>query len=173
MQTTEIDLTIKDLSDRANLTPRMLNIYRADAEARLGKKFGYKIGRTWYFRPDEVREILKQREGNESTSQNFRETTFTSPNFSNANTQAETEVLSGMDAIVASGDQNAINIGNALGQRWNQLLWASAIQSMQTGMVTMQQQFSELHTSVSLELNSQPQLTGSPDLPALTEVDEL
>lgn len=157
--TTELDLTAKDIADRAGLSVRMVNIYRAQAEERLKRKLGYKLGKTPYFKPDEVREILKSREsgnsGNVGNSQNFRET----PNFSQHNNQAEDGILNGMDGIVQSGDQNAIAIGQALGQRWNQLMWASALQSMQGGMVVMQEQFSQLHTSVSIELN-QPQLPG-------------
>jgi len=42
---TELDLTIKDLADRTGLTPRMLNIYRANAEQWLGRKLGSKIGK--------------------------------------------------------------------------------------------------------------------------------
>lgn len=159
MATTEVDLTAKDIADRTRLTPRMVNIYRAEAEARLGYKLGYKQGRTTYFRPDEVREILKSREaqpsGNPRTSQNFREPS----DFSNLNNQAEDSILTGMDAIVQAGDQNAIAVGQALGQRWNQLMWTAALQSMQSGMVDMQTRFEEMHTSVSLTFN-QPQLPG-------------
>lgn len=158
MTVTEVDLTIKDLADVTGLTPRMLNIYRAEAEQRLGCKLGYRQGRSWYFRPEEVHEIMKQREsgnqsnqrsqGNGRTSQNFGEV----PNFSQANNQAETGILAGMDAIVASGDQNALAIGAALGGRWNNLMWSAALQTMQTGMVAMQAQFEELHSSVTVQL---------------------
>jgi hypothetical protein len=49
-------------------------------------------------------------------------------------------------------------------------MWTAAIQTMQGGMVQMQQQFEELHASVSLELNTQPQLGGSVfDAPSLPE----
>lgn len=95
-----MDLTIQDVADRLQITPRTVNLWRSAAEQRLGRKFGYKQGKTWYFRPDEIREILKSREqtqsGNGGTSWNFRETA----NFSQANHQAEGDVL-GMDAIAA------------------------------------------------------------------------
>jgi hypothetical protein len=172
---TELDLTIKDIADRAGLGVRMVNIYRASTEQRLGRKLGYKIGKTWHFRPGEVREILKSREeqaGSESNagnSQNFREM----PNFSQANNQAEDGIIGGMDAIVASGDQNAITIGQALGTRWNQLMWTAALQTMQGGMVTMSNQFEEMHQSVRLTLTDidPKQLAGQPDPLLLDECD--
>jgi len=126
MNNTQIDLTIKDLADRTGLTPRMLNIYRANAERRLGRKLGNKIGKTPYFTPTEVQEILSEREsgnaGNAGSSQNFSE----APNFSQANNAAEGEILTGMDAIVSAGDNNAIAIGQSLGQRWNGLMGTAA-----------------------------------------------
>lgn len=156
---TEAGLTVKDLADRIGLSPRMINIYRAEAEARLGRKLGHKEGRQTVFYPEDVREVLKSRdagnEGNTGTSQKFRET----PNFSQQNNQAEAGVLTGMEAMVATGDQKAIATGAELGQRWNELMWASAIQTMQVGMVQMTQQFSELHTSLDFSF-SQPQLPG-------------
>jgi hypothetical protein len=111
-----------------------------------------------------VREILKSREyepseysGSEGTARNFRET---SP-FSNQNAQAEGDVLGGMDSLVASGDANAIAVGQALGQRWNQMLLTSALQTMQSGMLQMQTQFDEMHTAIAVPLNTAPQLPGS------------
>jgi hypothetical protein len=170
MTTTEVDLTVKDIADRTGLSPRMINIYRSDAESRLGQKLGYKIGKTWHFKPEEVREILKSREkGVDPQSVNQHRQAPT--NFHTANNQAEESILTGMDSIVASGDQNAIALGQALGQRWNNLLWSTALQTMQSGMVTMQTQFEELHASVSVELGTaQPQLPDAgPNMLSLPE----
>lgn len=174
MQATEVDLTIKDIADRTGLGVRMVNIYRAAAEKRLNRKLGYKQGKIWHFRPEEVREILKSREegqsGNAGNSQNFQE----SPNFSQANNQAEAGIIGGMDAIVASGDQNAIAIGQALGSRWNQLIWTAALQTMQGGMMTMQEQFSQMHQSVNLTLTDidPKRLPGMSDPYLLEESDD-
>ncbi|NJP10746.1 MAG: helix-turn-helix domain-containing protein [Leptolyngbyaceae cyanobacterium RU_5_1] len=157
---TEIDMSIKEISDRTRMHPRTVNLWRAAAEQRLGHKLGYKSGKVWYFRPDEVREILKSREEpleNSGNSRNFRETNH----FSQQNNQAEATVLNGMDAIVAAGDQNALTVDRTLGQRWNNLLWSAALQEMQVGMVQMQSQFEEMHHSVTVSLNHQPQLPGS------------
>jgi hypothetical protein len=60
--TTEVDLLIKDIADRIQMHPRTVNLWRSTAEQRLGKPLGYKVGKVTYFKPDEVREILKARE---------------------------------------------------------------------------------------------------------------
>jgi hypothetical protein len=44
----EVDLSTQDLADKANLTPRMVNIYRTRAEQRLNRKLGQKRGKTTY-----------------------------------------------------------------------------------------------------------------------------
>jgi hypothetical protein len=137
--TTEVDLTIKDIADRltlrdavarcdrlvaarlrvalrdrCNVTPRTANLWRSSAEARSGRKLGYKVGKTWFFRADEIREILKSREEaidpRQVSEQNARQST---PNYHAQNSQAEDGILTGMDAIVSSGDKNALAIGFA------------------------------------------------------------
>jgi hypothetical protein len=159
-----IDLSVKQIAEFCKVSPRTVNLWRSAAEDRLGRKLGSKVGKTWTFAGEEIREILKSREhdpsehsGNQGTSQNFRET---SP-FSNQNTQAEGDVLGGMDSLVASGDANAIAVGQALGQRWNQMLLTSALQTMQSGMMQMQTQFDEMHTAIAVPLNTAPQLPGT------------
>jgi hypothetical protein len=136
----------------------MVNIYRVEAEQLAGRKLGARRGKVVFFTPEE-QEVIRavQRQGINKKEQNQPQS---KPDFSAYNNQAEDSILTGMDAIVQSGDQNAIAIGQALGQRWNTLLWSTALQAMHGGMVQMQQQFEELHMSVSLEL-SQPQLTSA------------
>lgn len=171
MTTTEIDYSTKDIADRCGLSPRMVNIYRSEAETRLKRKLGYKVGKVWYFKQDEVREILKSREMT-SNQADYSGNQPTSPNFQETNNAAEVSIIGGMDAIVSSGDQNAIAVGQALGMRWNGLMWTAALQSMQSGMAQMQQSFSELHASVTVGLNSAdlPQLPGNtPNTPALPD----
>lgn len=171
MSTAEIDYSTKDIADRCGLSPRMVNIYRNEAETRLKRKLGYKVGKVWYFKQDEVREILKSREMT-STQADYSGNKPTSPNFQEINNSAESSIIGGMDAIVASGDQNAVAIGQALGLRWQGLMWSAALQSMQSGMAQMQQSFSELHASVTVGLNSAdlPQLPGThPGTPALPD----
>ena len=155
--TTEIDMSIKDISDRTQMHPRTINLWRSSAEQRLGHPLGYKVGKVTYFKPDEVREILKSREsGNSGNSRNFGETC----NFSQHNNQAESEVIGGLDSLVASGDQNAAMVGKAIGQRWTQIVVASALAEMQTGMMSMQSQFAELQQSIEVTANTMPQLQG-------------
>lgn len=163
--TTEIDLSIKDIADRIGMNPRTINLWRASAEQRLGQPLGYKVGKVTFFKPDEVREILKSRDtGSSGNSRNFGETC----NFSQHNNQAESDVIGGLDSLVASGDQNAAMVGRAIGQRWNQIVVASALAEMQTGMMSMQQQFSELQASIEVTAQSLPQLPGmNPTAPQL------
>jgi hypothetical protein len=151
----------------------MINIYRAQAENRLGIKFGRKEGRTVYFNAEEIREILKSREtsnsGNMSSSRNFQEAV----NFSNMNDQAEASALGGMEAIVNASDQQAIAIGQAIGQRFVQVVWTTAIGTMQHGMTQMGQRFDEMHQAVALPLQHSPQLPGSdPTSPRLEAGEE-
>lgn len=156
----EVMCSAADIAQSTGLTPRMINLYRAQAEKRLGVKFGRKEGRTTYFNAEEIREILKAREagntGNPGNSQNFQEAV----NFSKATAQAEDGTLSGMEAIVAATDQQAIAMGQAIGQRFNNLMWTTAIQTMSSGMVQMTQQFSEMHEAIALPLRDAPQLLG-------------
>jgi len=162
---TEIDMSIKDIADRIQMNPRTVNLWRANAEQRLGQPLGYKVGKVTYFKPDEVREILKSREsGNGGNSRNFREPT----NFSQANNQAESDVIGGLDSLVAGGDQNALMVGKAIGQRWTNIVVTSALQEMQTGMMSMQAQFAELQESIEVTANTMPQLPGiNPQSPQL------
>jgi hypothetical protein len=142
----------------------MVNIYRAKAEEQSGQKLGTKRGKTTYFNPDEQDLIRKvQLVGVDVEEIRENQQKQSAPKFETNNSQAEEGILGGMDAIVQAGDRNALQIGQTLGQRWNSLLWTAALQTMQTGMVEMQAQFDELHTSVSLGLTSvnQGQLTGS------------
>jgi hypothetical protein len=103
-----------------------------------------------------------------TVSRNFRETV----NFSQANNQAESEVIGGLDALVASGDQNAAMVGKAIGQRWTQIVVTSALQEMQTGMMSMQTQFAELQESIEVTAHTMPQLPGmQPETPQLEAHD--
>jgi hypothetical protein len=159
--TTEVDMTIRDLADRAGRSVRQVNNWRAAAERRLGRKLGYPDPvdrRTLRFKPEDAREILKSgmdlQDGTEQPPQPQR------PDFAGVNANAEAGIFGGMDAIVHMGDQNAIAIGSAIGQRWNQMVWATALQTMQGGMIQMTEQFAEMHQSVSLSLGT-PQLPGN------------
>jgi hypothetical protein len=166
--TVEIDLSIKDLAEKIQRTPRQINNWKAAAERRLKRKLGHPDPcdrRVLVFTPDECREILKS--GMNLENGNEQPQTQAAPNFNVNATQAEASIFGGMDAIVTAGDNNALAIGQALGQRWNQILWTSALQSMQEGMLAMQASFEEMHQSVSITVN-QPQLIGAnPQTPRL------
>jgi hypothetical protein len=148
-----MDLSTQQLADRLHVTPRMINIYRAEAEARLGRKLGSKRGRTTYFNPEEQVAIVKvQAEGVTAAEASERHQAQAAPNFQAVNNQAEDGILGGMSAIVQVGDQKAIATGQALGDRWTALMFGAALQQMQNGVLTMQNHLDELHTSVSLTL---------------------
>ncbi|NET37676.1 MAG: hypothetical protein F6K19_37605 [Cyanothece sp. SIO1E1] len=164
MTTTTADLSTRQLADRLGVTPRMVNIYRVEAERLEGRKLGTKRGRVVYFSPDEQEAIAKMQARGISVEEVQRQQQYrATADFSTVNNQAEGGILDGMDAIVEAGDRNAIQMGQAMGQRWSNLMFASALQSMQQGMLTMQAQFDELNASVSLNLGGidQQQLTGS------------
>lgn len=174
--TTDVLMTTKDIAQATQLTPRTINLYRADAERRVGRVFGRKEGRTTYFNAEEVREILKSRDseysgnaGNCSNSRNFQEAV----NFSNANTQAEDESISGMEAIVTSGDNQAAMIGQAMGNRFIQVVRTTALATMQQGFFDIGKEFDEMYSAVALPLSHQPSLPGSsPNVPQLESYDD-
>jgi hypothetical protein len=169
-----VDLSTQQLSELLGVTPRMVNLYRAEAEKLVGHKLGQKRGKVVFFTPEE-QELIRQVQQNTGSRRKTVEANYNAPDFTSDNNQAEDGILTGMDAIVQAGDQNAIAIGQQLGQRWNHLLWSSAIQTMQGGMVQMQQQFTELHASVSCNLSDVDSnlLAGNhPETPALESADE-
>lgn len=166
--TTEAMLSVADIADRARVSPRQINNWRATAERRLQRKLGEKVGKVTYFNAQEVTEILKSQSagngGSVGGSENFREAC----NFSQQNNHAEAEAMGGMDAIVAAGDQQAAAIGTAIGQRFVQVVWTTALTTMQQGLFDIGGQFSEIHNAIALPLADRPALPGSdPSTPRL------
>ncbi len=97
--TTEVDLSIKELADRARRSTRQINNWKAAAERRLNRKLGYPDPtdrRILRFKPDEAREILRsgmsEEEGQEQPPKPQ------SPDFTDANSNAEANIFGGMDA---------------------------------------------------------------------------
>ncbi len=149
----EVDLSTQDLADRSRLTPRMVNIYRVQAEQRLGRKLGQKRGKTTYFNPEEQREILKSRiEGTSADEVAEQHQRQTSSNFQDLNNTAEDGMLGSMGDIVAQNDQRAIAMGQALGQRFNSVLFAAMMQEMGNGLTQMHQGLGELTSSLNCAL---------------------
>jgi hypothetical protein len=168
-----VELSTQQLADRLGVSSRMVNIYRAEAERLAGKRLGTKRGKTTYFNADDQVWILKVKnqgvdvEGVRSHHQEDRQQQ--AQNFTATTNQTEEGILSGMDGLVQAGDRNAIQIGQALGQRWNQMVITSALSSMQQGMISFQSQFEELNAGIAFAASPiQPQLTGSdPKAPRL------
>jgi hypothetical protein len=161
MTTSTLELSTAEVAQRLNVTPRMVNLYRAAAEKSAGHKLGSKRGKTTYYDASEIELIRKAQilgVSGESDRQQQKATDFTEQN-----NEAEAEICDGMSDIVAAGDRNAIQMGKSLGNRWNSLMWTAALKEMQSGMVTMQRQFNEMHASVATSLDAEylPQLTGN------------
>ncbi|MBD2462280.1 hypothetical protein H6G89_14625 [Oscillatoria sp. FACHB-1407] len=158
--TTTLELSTAELAERLGVTPRMVNMYRAAAERTAQRPLGTKRGKTKYFNAEEIELIRKAQilGATEGDRQQQKPADFTQQN-----TEAEAEICDGMSDIVAAGDRNALMMGRSLGKRWNDLMWTAALREMQTGMLTMQSQFNEMHASIATSLDADylPQLTGN------------
>jgi hypothetical protein len=166
MTTATVDLSTQQLSDRLGVTPRMVNIYRSEAERLSGTRLGTKRGRVWYFNPDEQAAIARiQSQGIDIggvRSQHQADQTQATRQHAASASQTEEGILTGMDELVAAGDQNAMAIGQALGIRWQQVLMSEALTTMQKGIVQFSQQFTEIQTAIAISASAtQPQLTGT------------
>lgn len=164
MQT--IELTTAQLADRLGVTPRMINIYKCNAENLYQCEIGTKRGRTTYFSPEEqdmISRARSQQNGHSAqaaSDHHSQRQAQQSQNFQASNVQAEAGILDGMGGIVEAGDRNALALGQHLGQRWSGMVFASAIQTMQQGLVEMSGSFNELQTAMNLSLAA-PQLPAS------------
>jgi hypothetical protein len=163
-----VELSTSQLADRLGVTPRMINIYKCNAENFHQCEIGTKRGRTTYFSPEEQELISRARaQQNGHSAQaageyHSQRQAQQSQNFQASNSQNEAGILDGMGSIVEAGDRNALALGQHLGQRWSGMVFASAIQTMQQGLTEMSGQFNELQTAMNLSLTA-PQL---PQLPA-------
>lgn len=170
----DIDLSAKDLADKARITPRMINIYRAQAEQRLNRKLGQKRGKTIYFNPEDQREILKSRmEGTSADEVAEQHQRQTSTDFQGMNNTAEDGMIGSLATIAQQNDERAISMGKALGARFNSVLYASMMQEMNTGFLQMQQGLGELTSSLGCALpgvNRAALTGGKPNL--LLEADD-
>ncbi|NJO74952.1 MAG: hypothetical protein HC833_15020 [Leptolyngbyaceae cyanobacterium RM1_406_9] len=170
--TTTVELSTAEVAQRLNVTPRMVNMYRAAAEKAANRPLGTKRGKTKYYNAEEV-ELLRRAQVLGNTEQERAKQKPT--DFTEQNNEAEAEICDGMTEIVEVGDRNAIRMGRSLGQRWNGLMWTAALKEMQSGMMTMQRQFNEIHASVATSLDAEylPQLTGNhTGTPQLPESDD-
>jgi hypothetical protein len=163
-----VELSTAQLADRLGVTPRMINIYKCNAEATYGCEIGSKRGRSTFFSPEEqdmIKTARSQQNGHsaKAAAENHSQRQAQhSESFQASNSQNEAGILDGMGGIVEAGDRNALALGQHLGQRWSGMVFASAIQTMQQGLTEMSGQFNELQTAMNLSLTA-PQL---PQLPA-------
>jgi hypothetical protein len=163
---TEVDLSTKDLADIVGCTPRMINLYRSAVEHRTGRSLGYKSGKTMFFTPEEQAMIRGERDrtGNmdsktvNQAAQTARESA--TPNYAPQAAAAEGTMGDAMGAIVAQADNQAIAMGQMLGQRFNSLLMATMTQTMAQGMVELQTSMGELTASLQCSVPAAPALNG-------------
>ena len=149
----EQEWTAADLAAHWNITPRMVNIYRQEAERlRGGTPLGVKRGRKTYFSREECEAIaqVKQR-GIDTTTASARNAQAKAAGDSRATAQAnsaEAATLDGMEGVTAQLDNQAIALGQQLGQRFNSLVLATAMQTMAEGMGQLGQTLGELQCSM-------------------------
>lgn len=159
---TQLDLTTKDLAQALGCSPRMVNIYRESVEQRTGKNVGYKMGRTTYFRPEEQQALRAEREHGQVNAQEVgaKAQQRSTANYSETVASAEGTMQDGMGAIVQQSDQQAIQMGQMLGQRFNSLMMGAMMQTMAEGMGQMQTGMAELTASLQCSVPTAPQLGG-------------
>jgi hypothetical protein len=159
MQTTEtqLDLSTKQLAEVMGCTPRMVNIYRAAIEADTNLTIGYKSGKTTYFRSHEQRAIIAQRErGVDTQAVGAQAQARVSQPVTGAT--GEEGMNDGMAAIVAQSDQQAIAMGQMLGQRFNALMMNTMMGTIAQGFGEMQQTMTEVTASIQCSLPEAPAL---------------
>ena len=165
MQTAELDLSTKQLADALNCSPRMVNIYRAAIEQETGKTLGYKSGKTTYFRPAEQHAIYAQRErGVNTTEVAAQAQARVSQPQAQATTAAEDGMGDGMNAIVAQSDQQAVALGQMLGERFNGLMMSTMMTTIAQGFTTMQATMTEVTASIQCSLPPAPALGAGENL---------
>ena len=165
----QVELSTAQLADLLGVSPRMVNIYRTNAEERFQRTIGVKRGRTVYFSPEEQDLIKSARaESNGHSTQaaashHEQRQERQTQDFHSQTVHAEAGVLDGMGAIVQAGDQNAIVMGQQLGQRWSSIMFGTALQAMNDGIIRMSSQFLELQTAMNISLDINPQLPSAQD----------
>lgn len=163
----QVEWTTADLALHWGITPRSVNLWRAEAERRAGGKFGTKRGKKTYYSSDEAHAISAARNLDSQTvqAQNSRAESAGADKVYRAQADAEEQTLEGMDALVAMGDRQAIELGQKLGQRWNSLTMAAAAQTMAAGMADLSAVMEGMQLSLSTSLASY-------DLPALPQAKQ-
>lgn len=169
--TTELDLSTKQLADVLGCTSRMVNIYRAAVEQETGQTLGYKNGKTTYFRPKEQDAIAAQRERGVDTREvgTKAQARVSQPV---ATATGEEGMSEGMSAIVAQSDQQAIAMGDMLGQRFNALVMSTMMSKIAQGFNDLQQTMTEVTASIQCSLPAAPALGAANRPLALEGSDE-
>lgn len=169
--TTELDLSTKQLAEVLSCSPRMVNIYRAAIEQETGKPLGYKSGKTVYFRPKEQHAIASQKmRGVDTREVGTKAQARVSQPVATAT--GEEGMGDGMAAIVEQSDQQAIAMGEMLGQRFNSLMMSTMMGTIAQGFNDMQTTMTEVTASIQCSLPAAPALGAASRPLALEGTDE-
>ena len=164
---TQTEWTTRDLSDHWGCTPRAVNLWRAEAEARAGHKLGEKRGKKTYFSSEECKAIDAVRRGGydtETAQAQAQQTRSTQGRgLHDRQAAAEDDTFEGLDTLVRSGDERAIALGQQIGKRFNALVVASATASIAEGMSDLGAMLDEMHSALDQSLAGYD----LPDLPEL------
>jgi hypothetical protein len=146
------ELSTQQLSDRLNVSTRMINIYRAAVEMRTGQAIGIKRGRTTYFSGEEQDLIAQaQAQGNQ------RKEPETKPPVNEAQ---DNQMVGDMGAMMRAGDASAIAIGQQIGERWQALMFQAASTQMMGGLTLFKNQMEEFNVFTQISGAAPTQLEG-------------
>jgi hypothetical protein len=150
-----VDMNAEQLGETWGVTPRMVNIYKAKAEKRVGRKLGIRRGKAYYFSSEEQQLLWEIKEQGVDVQQVAQEhQASAAANFDTANAQCETSMLTNMSAIAERNDQQAIALGQQLGQRFVNVTYASMMQTMALGMAQIGNELGEMQASLTVSLPS-------------------
>lgn len=122
-----MEKTTQDLATELNVTPRMINVYRAAAEKKCGRKLGRKRGKTVYFSVEDQDLIIKARYNAIDTlksaaaqEEEIQETPETSQNFREAQSgnSLQGELAGGLIGVKESLHSGGIALGRKVGQEF-------------------------------------------------------
>lgn len=133
-----VDLTTKDLATVMQITPRMVNIYRAAVEQRIGKTIGYKVGKVVFFSEDDQALIRQERDRGTSARDVGNQARERASGATFSTEQTDSNMGSALGGLVEKSDQHAIATGQALAQRWNTVFTASFQQGLAEQMGAIQ-----------------------------------
>lgn len=178
----EADLTTQNLADRFRCSTRMVNLYRADSERKTGKKLGYKIGKTTYFKPEEVQAIQAERDRGVSAADVGARAQQQATAAPKETMQDADEVANGsMSGMVSQLDRQAEQMGSVVGDRFVGIMAASMSAAIARGMTGLQQSMMEMTAGLQTSIPAAPAIAGgtaaalpaAPETPTIPSLESL